>query len=724
MEFSISLGYPNSVFIDQKEVEEKDFNFGDPVSVEIDEWEDEIVAKAKSKAEFEESTERCALFYALDEINRETVERLHTFFQIPLDEDGIDLSNIEKLRRYLGAIEHLSDVRDVSSEDMIIGINLLELYWENFDPSEEEDANRREEMCQTPLTPTPEAVVEEVLNGEPPYSGEVTRYRKGIFEPSEVFVCTNRWDYPDKLEERARQEMADKSYLMNRNYMFPGEISRTHGPILKSKPDVDEDVIRVSSGNVRVTSVLYGTIHPIEQSIDNPFNFEGVKELAENIFEDIEDMDRDNAFLGDFSGYSILFYVSTDEILFDIQHAVDEEIEKGLDKTGELSAEIDEELSIQTSGEATHYPVHPTAIKSRWVLDTNALYQQKPGEGSSPISEFILNQPSPYGKEIFLPFEVLCEVNRHKTASGDTKRASEQGVENIQLLNLLDEFGLISFNVGSPPETVDNSIVSETGATDLSLIKYVDENSVLVTNDERLLKICRSSDVPAQDIQDLSSHSAEGYDEDIWEEVQQELLSGRVKREEINELVEENLESYVGQGGTASISDDIGTERDRLVKNWINQSKVVKIPGEEGQMYLQLSQEGEVVPSYGLISDIINNTTEVGGESYMSSQINEKIRSAVGGYQSHEAPFVVFCIPERYVYKAKEVGQIQALYQLTNLENAGFKSIRLPSQPSDLDNTAVKAAKETNATLLCESTEDGISSLSHLLGIKASEIDF
>ena len=356
--------------------------------------------------------------------------------------------------------------------------------------------------------------------------------------------------------------------------------------------------------------------------------------------------------------------------------------------------EVDLDLLIQS-----HKPKRSLSL-DKWVLDTNSVYRQKPGENYNSIAPFLLSNTLIFGKEVIVPWNVMCEINSHKDSnSSSTKNASKQGIKNLKMLELLYDYGFLELNVESIPTEIDNSVLKEAGATDLKIMDRVPKDGILLTSDSYLTHIAEIMGVNTENIENISGLPETDETNPYWEVLKKKLSQdGPIKYDEAIRLLNEKRSEDAKE---ASESDP-----EKLLEEKIRKKEIIRFV-EDGSSIIALSRETKIIPTFDLINEIVEKCEEYNGDRYLSENILEKMRKSIGGTPTTSRPNLVFIIPSEYVYKSSEIRQIDALEELYNIKNCDMNTINPDSNNKDsIENSMIHASIESNCPIVCSPEED------------------
>ena len=363
-----------------------------------------------------------------------------------------------------------------------------------------------------------------------------------------------------------------------------------------------------------------------------------------------------------------------------------------------LSDKLDTEINTSLMSNS------PTkALESKqWVLDTNSIYRQKPDEDYTSIVNFILTNPVLYDRELLVPWNVICEINRHKDSNKSSNvNASKQGLENLKMLNLLDNIGFLSFKIEEVPNKIDNSIRKNTGVTDMSIVNSVPEEGVLFTNDEHLIEISEMMGVSTDRIENVSGFSESKNEEDYWAPIKEELnKTGPRDYQEVSDQLENLL---------SDSDNEHQISAEAIINKKLRSGELIHTPTNVHNIRIALAKEISIIPTFNLINKINRTLVEIDGDNFIPEEVLENIRRSIGGMNTSRRPKLKFIIPAEYVYRSSEISQVDDLEVLRYIDNAGFETVHPHSSvenETSIENVIIKSAIEQDCPVLCTDEEE------------------
>lgn len=731
-EVAVAYSDPYGVYLPQEILSEIGADPGAPVRLvfEEDEGETEIIAKAREQDVMRSDDEVHpfleqevhALFYGIANIIDDLPSGFeNSFSQFQGDQPTeIEIDELQDLAAYLN--ELATNVTRFTQEHVIVGCGFFELFLKG-----ERDT---EHTVQTPLFQIDTPTFKELLNGQFPPLTRIEPYEGDIGEPDTVYFCTEYFAASDQQKERLREAIAEYEFVSPAgDYVVPHHYLTAHGPLPTENLQDEPSIIRVTPDTIEFTAAQFGAILPADG--ETVFDFDQVSPIITDVFDQddikIDRSPEDNQITLHTSDIRITFYVFDTELRYSYLHVTDSDtiaaIEEALNALPQL---LDEQLGIETIKTPTDTnELAENVDRDTWILDTNALYHEIPGQGPSSIMHLFFPHLNLYGKQIVVPWQVLAEINRHKDERTALQTASEQGIENLRIFRLLDEYGFIDLDIGPIPTEFDSSIVPETGATDLAILAAATaaDDGILLTRDERLIDLCTIMETPVEHVEFLTSLQPEEDDYELFADVTQELEEPQT-RDDLLAYVDERVQmrNEEREYGEAQVED-----AQEMLQTWRDEREIIPYR-VDNTVYMAQAATVDIVPSYSLLRNLAEY---IDSDLHLTEGFLEAMQGSAQ-LPSEKYPWVHFHIPEEYVYQAmqeaskedEEQSTLTTLYQVEQLENADYSSIPLvldEVRNPDLEKVAVRAAKEAECSLVCLEDES-IRRLARLLDAPISPI--
>lgn len=707
MDYEVSFSKPHRVFLSDEKMEELEITVGDPVEVDFDKFDTPVVAKCSNVSELNHNEETHALFflihYCIDELSEVHGDLFEPFTETSNysnPEFGDFLKTKSGMRMYLSRIHHFNKYR-FSDCDVIIGCGIADiLARKNLDKPRE---------ISSPFSQHTISVVHQALTGKLADPTELSLYSGSLRTPSNMYICTYNYNPTKEQKENLKEHViSDKYIIPYYNYEYQHGTLPAHGPMLDSDEEIsEEDVIIATNDNIKfirsrniIVNILQDTSYGVQDLhgyLKEEFESDGEIEF------EIEYREKRNQIYLDLNTLGSIQVNQTDDgYHFKVNHPQDDDIRdiEGLVRqiTLDLEEKLDAELETSMNPRTPMSPV----TNDTWVMDTNSIYRQKPWESYNSISEFLLSNSIIFGKEIHIPWNVLCEINRHKDAnSSKTQSASDQGLENLNILKILDDYNLIDVQIESIPDAIDNSIIKNTGATDLKITNTVPEDGVLLTDDNHLLELGNIIDVETASMDDISGFSKRESEDPYWLSLHETLSNeGPI---EVSKTIE-NLEEL-------EIKEErniVEKEPDQVLHEKLSSREIIKYT-ENDAVHIALTETIPVIPTFSLINDIQRRTRDINGDTYITGNALESIRSAIGGLPKTHRPFLRLIIPSEYVFRTSEVQQIDSLEQIRHISNCDFETVHHASDiesSENVENALIRLSIDNDYLILCSPQED------------------
>lgn len=734
MKTSVSFSHPNSIFIDDTVLQQKEITAGEPVKLEFEDG-GKASAKAEPLSNFDIMDENHALFFSIPDLFGDLPPNLE-FFEKSFETKGeelspraeIDLTEPSVFESYINMINYSAQHIIFEESEIVVGYSILAAALSR-------EPLYQGEIISNQLVNCPKDLFIKGLEGDVPEVESISRFTGQIIELSELFFCTNKISLEGNLLEKSREKIVDVKYFMPMDFILPTEVGTPHGPISKNIDEAAERVntsdgegiephevlLRASYDNVKMTSVSNGSIHSHDR--DKKDFLEGdLTEFLSTVGQDWEEIESIDSHVEEegkytsveFPSFTINIEYSNHQIPFEIVHAYGDEIE--------TANEFIRDICIAIDDDSFHYNIRQSdpplpARKECWTFDTNSIYRQKPGKKYNSIDEFLIHAEHIYQKKVRVPTEVLAEINRHKDEGGRKKRLASQGMDNIEVLVGAHNFGLIEIEFGELPNKFDNRYRSGAGITDFAILSDVPEDGLLISNDQNLLSFASWFQIPRVDIEDLSEISDNEYEEEVRQIIIDFVEGGPIEPEflldksleKANQLdITSEMASKVEESDIKSILRDLENEGD-IIKTLI-----------DGETNYVSSKTKEIVPTYSVLMGLANSIDS--GSNIIGYETLEDFRTAIGGLSTTTLPDLILKIPEEYIYRAEEHNQIGNILQIYEAKNLSMETIDATIGET-IDDSAIKCAKESDFYLICGSNDRDVQKLSMLLDVDGGQVN-
>jgi len=711
MDATFSLSRPHEVFLSEDILNEMDVEQGDPISFEasIGDEGTTLAAPVMPIQDIEDQQEEYSLFYILPQLSASVPDRAGDIVRERLvdDELVVDIEDSEDLSHYIHDLKYQRSV-DYDDFDAVIGIDLLNI------ASDKERTN----PVNTLFGEVPEELIIDCLNNE---DIEFNRSERDfeVIEPESALFCTFNHEFPENELNNISQRIEDIGYFVyGAHHIISTGLYPIHGPVMKT--DISEEspkIFKVDQGNVQFDCA---TRIPVTNAGDEDLDTDEIVDVLKELSDEfsVEKKDEGNRFSIKKASYFANVHGGPESLQIDLHHAFDYEQEEFIGILEDWCDELDDEVGTQLTIHQPHeHQADDALLNDVWVLDTNIVYKQYDYSRKTDICEYIFDEPKLYDKTIKIPWQVIGEINRHKDESSSLKNISKKGLENLTSLKALDEFGYLDLIIADLPDEFDNSVHPRTGMPDLGILSSVPSNGVLLTDDDRLMSLANVLDLPAENI---VNNVNDGEEADVWSRMQEKLDENHLP---IGELSGQ-IQSFISSQDSSDHQDQYDEPSDYL-KRWEDDDRIVKYP-LDGEVYVATSAKFEVIPTYRTVTRISNNIDDGPDGKMLTEEFLEELRSAIGRLPKCQFPKVEFIIPEQYVYRAKEVDQVQELMKISQLDNAEYRSemvnVDRPTVQTELNEAAVKTAQSTGSILLCDQSEEELTKLSRLISVEAVTI--
>lgn len=705
MEYETSFSNPHRVFLDEELRTDRNISEGDPVELEFENQDKPLVVRCQDPSDLDLGHELYALIfslhYCIDDIGT-LHDNLFGEFSTSLIEERPSVSDslldFDGVSSYTTKVNHLIHHR-IAHAEVIIGCGIADYLVKS---NSEQDFYR----ISSPFAEHSKTAVSLSLTHDLPEITDIRRYDGNLVTPGDMYVCTYQFNPDEKQLEKLKNHILNDRYIMpGINYEYHNASVPAHGPLINREED--DEIYLATDDNIKFTRKreLVATLLTDEQ-----FGLDELKEFLADTHEIETDLeyeiifpDEDNVLVIRFEpGASILFRESDSGFDIDIVHPTKEDPDELEALIAGILVGINDELGIENEmGIKPHEP-SKVLTSDYWVLDTNSIYRQKPEEDYNSISHFLLSNSSIYNKRIIIPWNVICEINKHKGSnSSRTRNASIRGVENLKILKEFDRIGLIKLQIQNIPDTIDNSIQENSGVTDLAILKQVPDGGVLLTSDDHLTQLSGLLDIHTESMENISGFGDPSHKEQHWDLFKNRLSEEGPMGYEDSLSVLESLRQEV--------TDDASSrDEQQIIQNKLNSDQLIEMV-IDGARYVALSRHAKVIPTFSFINRLLDQVTEVDGETYLTGEALEKIRTAIGGIPTTYRPSITFLVPSEFIFRSSEIDQISALESLMTIKNCTFKTINLDVNgriSTDIEHAIIKASLEENSMILCTPDED------------------
>lgn len=443
VDFDLSYRNPYELILSDDFIDNRDMSVGDPVSLDFsdgeDTWSAVATVEGEGKLNSNFNKEVQSLFYILSNISSEEApeelqnewEYIESHTESEQVESIQEISQDEELRQYIHSILHYLRKRAWDT-DVLIGPGYL---------------------CHTPiprydwesLLKSPYVTMgRDILSkSNRPELKDISKIHPDAPTPDTVYFCTNRIEVPDAKKEDIRRSLEGKYLDQNLYHLFGYNAFPIHGPVIKE--EYESDIILIEDCSISFLSIDHKVLQFENSDIDLQMELgELLNEFEQELQGEVKDSEQENGILIDYEFYDISLSVKENSIFFDIRHAENEEIDTARDEVKEISDFLDDEVEGDMRMYSPSEPLPESTHKQTWVLDTNSLYRQRSTQGSDQIAEFVAENKVLHNKKIKVPWQVLVEINRHKDARRQTRTASEQGIQNIEVIKSFSDHGFLN----------------------------------------------------------------------------------------------------------------------------------------------------------------------------------------------------------------------------------------------------------------------------------------
>jgi hypothetical protein len=695
MEYEITYSKPHSVLLSDTKKNELNIGEGDPIELDLEGIDGRTVFKCGSLSDINYHRENLALFFTL----HYCLDNLESYHNGLFSEfEGTDFSTRENdsiessndLSSYFTKIDHVNEHR-ISETDIAIGCGIADLHFSS-------DANQQ---VESPYSIHCKQVVTDGLSKSLPEIQNITRYNGPLKTPEKITFCSYSINTTDPVENTIKDNISSEKYIVPEfAYEHNFGLISTHGAV--DHMGDDGPVLVATNENIDIVSnsvFSLGIIGALDMSIDHLEDFFNEKfgELDVGTDWEVDEKQINVAFEG---RESIKMYYSDDYLWATFSHIINnkESVEQSLFST--LSSWINDNYEAEVQIRSWSNPPSEALTADSWVLDTNSIYRQRPDQSYNAITSFIINNPIIVNKKITIPWNVVCEINKHKDqGTTSTKNASKQGLDNLLILKTLNEFNIIELDVETPPKDIDNSIRDDLGATDLAIVNRVPEDGVLFTDDEQLIKICELFDINTEQMKNISNLDSDDPNDQIWDLAKTENLANGPA---MFENLDESIDGYIGQ------NDELSVEKtsSEIISDKLRNSELMEV-ASDGDVLLALTKEIEIVPTMSFLNELSECIVEINNNKYITDKTLEKIRASVGGMPTSHRPKLTFIVPSEYILRSSELHHMETLEHLTAVENINMRAENTHGERSDtVEQLAIDLSAEEGCSILCTSEEN------------------
>lgn len=725
--YNISFSYaaPYTVFLSPTVMNQSALKDGDPVQFTLQEGQKQktLIGKASLRKHLRLEKEAHALFYgisqSLNHLSEQFPDRFDRFQQESFEENA--QWSFSRVKKYVETINQWNAER-LKNKEVIIGCGFLTFL--QGEPVREGDS------IFTPFSLLDRETFVQSLTADSVSVSSFKRYEDAISSPKQIYLCSKEYVPLDLQIKQLKATLQSVKYLMpDKNYLFTNQGIAFHGPVKMAQAQVDPIYVS-DSCCINTIPMYFGQIS--SQTADFQFEFNKVKEIVE--------VEEQGELSTDFKDETVAINVAKTPVTLSVHsHVINYKYSHvGNSRQRKKIESLLDRLVAHRFPEAFKTDFHKTQLYPKqfsknymhhvWVWDTNALYYQISQNQPVNLTHFLLPRPYLYGKTFKIPWQVICEINKHKDAAPQTREASIQGMKNLKILRFLANQGFFTLDVEQIPKQIDVSILPGSGATDLGILSVVEQHpeSLLLTRDQRLIDLCKIKQIPVQDM-GLLPRLGIDHEDWLWQRVKEKLGKGVTPYQQIVEILVNALQT---------IDDVKGREKKRKIVykahagKWLNnwKKRLIRYPKQE-RIMIALSESVKLIPTYSLLADLSSYIIQDLGKNYLDHNFLEMVHNYTA-LPSHIRPFVLFHIPEPYIFKAvKEktstTTPLNVLTKLNELENALTVPFTIQENcyNDDLDKIALQAAKQIGGILLCREQNRELKKLGNLLRIRVEQID-
>jgi len=559
-----------------------------------------------------------------------------------------------------------------------------------------------------------------------------------IFRPESVyFTCTSRDEY-----ENVKSEITDMKYFdLNHRYIF-GTYEPVSGPQLLNNKErivkVDEENLKIVEEKflfnfVRRGSIDQDFINEIteDMSIEQDGKVYPVHRMVERVS---EERSRITLFLG---SLSITLHSTKDSISF--LHPSEPEVIVDFIESFIENVSRARDIEIQrVDSKPLDSPGHTLDSADCFVFDTNAIYNNVHSEEPESILRTFFNNRQFIDSEIRIPWTVLYEINKHKDKGGPGSRVQENGVENLKMLDILDQYDFTSLHV----EKIPNSIGGQIGESDIADMHILqcsqEQDAVLISGDNRLREIASLSGVAVTDIKEIVETPAvpelrDAVQDEVLSKIGTEIRSKNDVISAVNDEIENQLQQ--SKPGRGQSSQDVSPED--YIQSWVQEDHLVPVvdtleaeSGDQRQLMYDRGNAVDVVLTPTAAGELASDIVEYQGSSYLSIASLEYLKSLPGA-SGPGLPSITLYVPVSNVIapQSANIGGLSTtarqFYKLRTVENVKYESADLSeAMPrNEYIHDAVLLSRQEDYPLLCAREDKFMNRIAGLINVDVFEYD-
>lgn len=742
---------PYAVYVSDSYVEENDLSTDDPVYIAggTEETTQQEIVGLSPVGELDLEKERRGLFYAtrevLDELSRGPVVSLKKY----LDDESQDLEihEAEQLSNYLNEVDQILRSR-VSNCDIFVGISILDrIQYENWLDGQDGLVNTN------PFFFSGRNTIISSLEG-PKFVNELIPTESEPQTPEAIdYICSGQMSNGTK--SRLQDQILSRKYTLAESDEIYPSARYTDGPY----PSVDsEQPLKITEDNVNFYTnkerhVRYsGDIDPV--NVSSIFDDRRIRFKPSDTVGPIDQGPSEKQLSAHSWGRGTIIFISNFSLNIRFEEdriiwSYPEPFESLVDPLIEILVKSSSIKIVSQSNKN-----RGRLDRDNWVFDTNAIYHEiDQGVGSS-ILRTVLADTNIAESTVHIPWIVSYEINKHKDIGGPNKPIQENGVDNLELLDVLDENGFIDLSIEMYTGEALSDI-TESSIADLYLSKFARErDAVVVTGDRRLQRLNQLAGIETADIY---SYADVDSIPDLEDEVKEEVLNNvGTTLSQHSDIIEE-LESRIENHGATERTYYQALPKRRIdekrvpqtakeyLRKWVKNDDIIPYPatketdsdssdiaddGKEDDidtervLAYEHTQVHDLVPTIEVVSDLCESIVDVDGEKYLPKSELSNIAKQLG-YGGRGEPTIHFHFPIALVisFQSRTTGQLsregQELYQLKQLQNAKYTTEELSAADrADAIHDAILLAKERNCTLLCAEDDTYLKRVGDLLGVR------
>jgi len=610
---------------------------------------------------------------------------------LPLLEDGrANLATSDEFYSFATKIGRILNDTLGEGIQLLIGIGIVEVVHGERDP---------QSLLSNPHFDTPYFDIEQkhfikYIRNEGPELVNVQLYQQEVTNPNEVYFTY----YGEYLDESQKQELRDSlleiGYFKSTwNYSLP-QYQAVVGPTtVESTAElikVTEESLSLVPGIERAVTLFSGSNRELYTDFDGEKIVQAIHD-ANPQFEELATHSRYSSGSGTLpirrNGESIYFLF--DQVTLVLTAADDHLLwlsPEGIDHIETIVEAVNNMIEAQL--ELTDHEMQdPEKSNSQrmsnenWVFDTNTLYHDHVNDQPTSILHTIFPHHFFHESTIYIPWEVLFEMNKHPESGSATKAANDQGFENLEILRSLEHLGFLSIEVPDPPEEISSDL-SNGDIVDVSILEFTNSRDArLVSGDQSLCDIARLSGVDATDVRQLSSLTppiSEGasFETDLLPRIGNDLHTR-------DEIIGE-IRSDLNKGATVP-KPDSSTQSLRnaesLLESWCSQEKILPYyrQSDESVCYAQ-RQEVILVPTEPVLEILPKYIDET--NSYLTEEFLEEVSSGLSELDNSEFPTITLIVPSEYVVRNASAEDEPSEFNIGILDLATVETIEYHSRPA------------------------------------------